>query len=181
MGIYSVWASVSEAPMEVAPLWPFKKEETGFSLDRYSLTPEEKREVSVTFESFAAPDGRKIGSEHRSGAVTRGLVAYALWNYAEQLMVTADMSGDSLGRETVLNKAIGAVKKAYQIHNLPIYLFDLARYLAANGRLSAADQAYKAFLEDQADYRPGEGDYMFLYNRDIPKAIVDAKDALDQL
>ena len=162
-------------------MWPFKKQEAGYSLDRYGLTPEEKREVSVMFDSFTTPEGRKLAELPRSAAVVRGLIAYALWNYAEQSVVTADMSADSLSRETLLNKAIAAVKKAYQIHKLPIYLFDLARYLEANGKLTGADQAYKAFLEDQAEYRPAEGDYMFLYNRDIPKAIVDAKDALGKL
>jgi len=162
-------------------MWPFDKQETGQSLDRYHLTTDEKQQVSAIFDSFATPEGRKIGREPHSPAIRRGLTAYGLWNYAEEKVLAADGNADSLNRETLLNRAIEAIKKAYQIHRLPIYLFDLGKYLEANGRLSSADQAYKAFLEDQAEYKPGEGDYVFLRSRDIPKAIVEAKDALNQL
>lgn len=162
-------------------MWPFTKKEPVSLLDRFHLTPEEKREVSIIFDSFTTPQGRKIGKEPHSPAVNRGLTAYALWNYAEQKMLAADLDPNSLNRELLIDTAVEAIRKAYQIHHLPIYLFDLAQYLEANGRLTAADTAYRAFLEDQAEYKSGEGDYIFLQHRDIEKSLQDAEESMNQL
>ena len=159
-------------------MWPFAKKNNVFSLDQYQLTVEERREVSITFDSFTTPEGRKIGKEPHSSAVSRGLTAYALWDYAEQKAIQADGNPNALAREPLLALAIDAIKKAYRIHNLPVYLFDLGRYQEAIGKLIPADRAYRAFIEEQANYEPEEGDYHFLRERNIEKALEDTRESL---
>lgn len=157
-------------------MWPFKKK--GFSLDQLGLTPEEKREVSDFFHSYTTPDGRYIGREAQSTSVIKGLVAHGLWKFAEQKIVSADFDFQSVHREALINKAISAVRKAYTIHPLPIYLYDLANYLELNGKTLAADEALQAFLKAQEQYEPEDHDEIFLHNRDLEAALADAKQKL---
>ena len=157
-------------------MWPFKKKE--FTLDQFGLTFEEKREVSDFFNTYTTPDGRRIGREAHSVQVLGGLVAYALWHYAEQKITAADFDYQAIHREALINQAIGAVKKAYSIHPLPIYLYDLANYLELVGKTSISDQALEAFLRAQEQYEPQDYDDFFLYKRDVGTALADAKQKL---
>ena len=157
-------------------MWPFKKKE--FTLDQLGLTAEEKREVGDFFSSYTTPDGRYIGREAQSIAVLSGLVACALWNFAEEKITAADFDFQAIHREALINKAINAVRKAYSINPLPIYLYDLANYLELNGKTLAADQTLEAFLQAQAEYEPQPHDEIFLHNRDIEAALADAREKL---
>ena len=157
-------------------MWPFKKKE--FTLDQLGLTAEEKREVGDFFNSYTTPDGRYIGREAQSIAVLSGLVACALSNYAEEKITAADFDYQAIHREALINKAINAVRKAYSINPLPIYLYDLANYLELNGKTLAADNALKAFLEAHEQYEPEDHDDIFLHNRDLEAALADAKQKL---
>jgi tetratricopeptide (TPR) repeat protein len=130
------------------------------------------------FDTFTTKEGRYLGKEPRTPAVHKAIAAYGLWNMAEQKLLQADSDANSLKRDILLNQAIVAIKKAYLIHNLPIYLFDLGKCLEAAGKLDSADEAFEAFLDEQANYVPGEGDYHFLARRDIDRAIREAKEAL---
>ena len=157
-------------------MWPFRKKE--FTLDQFGLSPEEKREVSDFFNSYTTPDGRYIGKEAQSTSVLRGLVACSLSNLAEQRIAAADFDYQAIHREALIDKAINAVRKAYSINPLPIYLYDLANYLELNGKTLAADQTLEAFLQAQAEYEPQPHDDFFLHNRDLDAALADAKQKL---
>ena len=157
-------------------MWPFKKKE--FTLDQFGLSPEEKREINDFFNTFTTADGRRIGREAQTPAVLSGLVAHGLWNFAEQKIVAADFDYQSIHREALINKAVTAIKKAYAIDSLPIYLYDLANYLELVGKTLAADEALEAFLEAHDAYEPRSHDEIFLSKRDIEAAVADAKQKL---
>lgn len=147
----------------------------------YNLTAEERHYVASVFKLFTSPEGRHIGQENHPPAIRRGLVALGLWQCAEQKMATAEFYSRSPYREAFAKQAIVTIKKAYAIHQLPIYLFDLACYLKAAENISAARCIYRAFLQAQELYNPGEFDFMFLSDRDIGKAIHQAQEGLKNL
>ena len=163
-------------------MWPFNQEpEPGeFDLDRYQLTPDEQREIGIVFDTFLSPDGRRIGKEVHSEEVHRGLIAHGLWNYAEQKMVSADYFWRE-GREVYVNQAISSIKKAYAIYHLPIYIFDLARYEETIGRLVAAGDAYRAFLQAHTQCELSEFDHLLLRDRNLGEAVRRARERLGTL
>jgi hypothetical protein len=163
-------------------MWPFNQEPKPgeFDLNRYQLTPDEQREIGIVFDTFCDPDGRRIGKEVHSEEVHRGLIAHGLWNYAEQKMVSADYFWRE-GREVHVNQAISSIKKAYAIYHLPIYTFDLARYEETIGRLVAAGDAYRAFLEAHTQYQLSEFDHLLLRDRDLGQAVRNAEERLGAL
>jgi len=164
-------------------MWPFNREpEPGeFDLDHYQITPDEEREIRVVFDTFLTPDWRRIGKEVHTLEVHKGLVAHGLWNYAEQKMVSADFFWRDGSREAFINQAICSIKKAYAIHHLPIYLFDLARYEEAIGRPADAGDAYRAFLEAHTQYELSEFDHLLLRDRDLGEAVQLAKERVAAL
>ncbi len=166
--------------------WLFKHKESpqGFDPDRYNITADEKESIANAFHNFAGPDGRRIGLEPHPPEVTRGLVAYGLWMFAEQRMDSAEfivLTPNKLEAETVMAEAVQAIRKAHAVHRLPIYLYDMARYLQRKGDLRAARDTYREFLMAQAQYRPLTYDDIILHYRDVDQAIEDTKGQLAQI
>lgn len=157
-------------------MWPFKREpEPGeFDPRRYQITDEEMSNIRATFDFFVTPEGRRIGTEAHPPEVMRGLVARGLWDFAEQKVESADFISHTANRadkDAILNLAIQAIKKAYAVHHLPIYLSDLARYLEKKGHADFAKDTYRQFLDAQSRYRPLTYDYMFTNDRDVDEAV----------
>ena len=164
-------------------MWPFAHEpEPGeFDLDRYQLTPEEEKAIGIVFKTFLTPDGRRVGEEVHSLEIQKGLIAHGLWNCAQQKMVAADFFRRDGGREVYVKQAIRSIKKAYAIHHLPIYIFDLATYEEAIGRQAAAGDAHRAFLEAHSQYELTGFDHLLLRDRDLCKAVQQAVERTNAL
>jgi hypothetical protein len=168
-------------------MWPFKHKQvcqparSEFDLAEYELTVEEKHSIRAVFKNFIASDGTRIGMETHPPEVTRGLSALGLWHYAEQEMEAAEFYAHPSQRATrtdVIDKAIQAISKAYSIHRLPIYLFDLARYLNVRGLPGPAREAFRDFLLAQSKYKEGSYDHLFMHGRDIEQAIQETEESL---
>lgn len=167
-------------------MWLFKHKDSpqGFNPEHYNITPEEKEAIANAFRNFYSPDGRQIGLEAHPPEVTRGLVAYGLWMFAEQRIEGAEFIMHTPNRIEVgamMDEAVQAIRKAHAIHRLPIYLYDMARYLQTKGNLRGARDAYRDFLMNQAQYRPLTYDDMFLRHRDIDQAIQDTNEQLAEI
>ena len=167
-------------------MWPLKhKPEPGeFDPDHYHITDSEKETIAFVFHNFATPDGQHIGMEMHPPPVMRGLVAHGLWRHAEQCVESADYIAHSPNRadfEGMMDEAIRAIRKAYAIHHLPIYVYDLASYLRKRGMDGPAREAYGDYLLAQSHYRPVVYDDMFLHERDLDEAIEDTKQQLSGL
>jgi len=98
-----------------------------------------------------------------------GLMAYSLSTYAADTYIFDVQSyQDSTPN---LQKAISSITKAYSVHKLPIYLYDLANYLEREGKFAEAKNTYMKFLDAQSSYSIDPIGKMFLAQRDLEKAI----------
>jgi hypothetical protein len=156
-------------------MWPFSKNKKLHGITRkgadaftFQITEDEQYEIDKLFDSLkdyrAHPD--------YADKLTSGLTARGLANYTSDQMMMADLvakEGDR--RDDCIKKAIASITKAYSIHSLPIYLYDLARCLdiMPNGQIEA-NNTFKLFLTRQSEYRPEPLDDIFLSGRDVNEA-----------
>jgi len=82
-------------------------------------------------------------------------------------------------REYYLIKAIAAADKAFSIHTLPIYFYELATYLDLYGNIEIAKKIYAGFLDMQTKFKDdkklGILSEFFYNDLAVDEAIKDAK------
>ncbi len=157
-------------------MWPIKKKEPkyGFRTSAsgsltFDLTDEEREEVEHSFKMF---EDYQIKSDYAE-EFEKGIIAFSLTNYAQGLMVwDSDTEKDSI------QKAIAATSKAYSIHQLPIYLYDLAVYSENLGESKKALDMYDKFLSAFNQYEETSVDRILLVNRDVEGAVKHAQSKL---
>jgi hypothetical protein len=113
--------------------------------------------------------------------LTNGMKAQALMEYAEVLVAQLGESDE----DTVISieKAIQAQAKAYALHNLPVYIFQLAEMYEVAGDTTKAKEFLKYFLRAQQEFTPDEIDNLLLDQSefDMATVILLAKQKLDGL
>lgn len=130
-----------------------------------TLTQEEQGAINHSLRMYAdianadAPEGTEMYVHPKA---KDALVAKALTEYVEDLMI--ELQGCSSPEETtvLMAKAIQAQTKAYIIHSLPVYLFQLGGMYEFVGEMNTAKDVFGQFLRAQSEFKPDEVDESFI-------------------
>lgn len=154
----------------------------GFAKVNVEFTDEEVEAINASMSEYAAianadaPDGTKMYMHPKA---KDALTARCLTEYVEGLMVQLqDCPADEVA--ALFDKAIKAQMKAYAIHNLPVYLYQIAGMFEFLGNGAKATEFFRLFLRTQDEFRPDQIDTVFLAQTgfDMPKVIELAKQKL---
>ena len=163
-------------------MWPFKKKIHNQAISQSDMVPigpvilteEEQEECQGFIDSITHDEEGKVAyapKEHVED-IRRGLMAFALIGRAERLLIFSRYEGDNK------EMACAAAAKAVAIYPLPIFLYDFACILQQAGKNAEAKTIFKEFLRRQETYSPSPIDAGILNQRDIPSAILYAKDMI---
>ena len=153
-------------------MWPFKnkeevlKKKLGIVGDNFHITAEELvyvEQMESLFKGYAIHN--EIVDKFRQAVTAAGLSNYAMYKL--------DMFNYDEDKEQI-QCAIASAVKAYSIHQLPIYAYDIAKYAEKLGDLEKTKSYYLKFLEVLSKFKPDQVDEMFMVNRDIEEAKHDA-------
>ncbi len=169
MGIFEKFASRPKPPGNYVPV-------------DFKFTPEESeaihrnRKMYATIFNEDAPDGTEAVVPQK---FIDAISAQGLTEYAASLML--DLArGTGSDTTAIMDKAINAMMKAYAIHNLPIYLFQIAGLFELIGAGDDAKKFFRLFLKEQREFTPDQVESIFI-NRsgfDVPGAISIAESKL---
>lgn len=149
----------------------------GYSGVKVEFTEEESEAVDRTLKRYAASGGPGfvVPQKVKDGMIARGLV-----EYVEGLIDSLSRlrSSDSEKAVTLMDKAVKALMKAYAIHNLPVYLFQIAGTFELLGDAGDARESFGLFLQVQNNFKPDQIDTLFLSQAgfDIPKIVAMARE-----
>src|SRR5215471_18887162 len=133
----------------------------GYAAVNIEFTEEESEAIAASMHEYASIWAAQHGGGE--GFVTPvkmkdGMMAIALTEYAADLLAQYDDS-DS---EEWLRKATQAQAKAYALHNMPVYLFQLAGIFEAAGNVEKARDFLQRFLRAQQEFTPDGIDTLLL-------------------
>lgn len=161
-----------------------KPERTSDSPERYvstkvEFTQEESEAITTSMNEYAAI----WAGQHGGGGfvtpvkVENGMMAKALAEYAADLLAQCD----DCNSEEWLRKAAQAQAKAYALHNLPVYIFQLAGMYEVAGDTSKARDFLRHFLRAQDEFMPDGIDNVLLAQSgyDMARVMGLAKEKLD--
>jgi hypothetical protein len=155
------------------------KPQKGYAEVKVEFTQEESAAVTSSMDEYASIWAAQHGGE---GFVTpvkmkSGMMARALTEYAADLVAQCD-DGNS---EECLKKAIQAQAKAYALHNLPVFIFQLAGLYEVAGDTTKAREFLQHFLRAQHEFTPDVIDTTLLDQSgfDMAKVSLLAKQKLD--
>ena len=139
------------------------------------FTEEERAAIRHTLQRFAAnanaeaPEGGGGWAVHPR--LKDCLSAQGLIEYVEDLRLQIQRASSNDGA-ALMQKAIQAQTKAYAIHNLPVYLFQLAQMFELAGNSAKAQDCLGDFLRAQHEFRADKIDSVFLKQAtfDMPNA-----------
>jgi hypothetical protein len=146
---------------------------------KVEFTREEAEQITRTREAWSrmlnesAPDGTKAYvPEKMMDAIT----ASALTSYAEGL--TLELMGAREDQRAVLmEKATEAQMKAYTVHRLPVYAYQVAEIFELGGDTTLAKECFQLFLDAQREFQADEIDAVFLRETglDVAEAVAKAE------
>src|SRR5436853_6569591 len=100
----------------------------GYAAVNVTFTAEEQEVIQRALGRYAAianakaPEGMVAVVPHK---VKNGMTAQGLTEYVENLMILLESEPIIAKQAAMLDKGIKAMMKAYAVHNLPIYLFQV--------------------------------------------------------
>ena len=128
------------------------------------LTEEEREAVNRTLGRFAAV-AKAQAPEGMYAAVSlkmrNGMIAQGLTEYVEDVMGQLRHCESNTEVPSLMNKGIKAMMKAFAIHNLPVYLFQIAGMFELVGDSVNAKKFYRDFLQQQRTFKPDGTDATF--------------------
>jgi len=153
----------------------------GYAEVKVEFTEDETNAVHRTLDRYAsvfnsdAPEGMTAIVPQK---VKDGMTAQGLIEYVEDLMRQLRDCDSDDEMATLMDKAIKAQMKAYAVHNLPVYLFQVAGMFELVGDADNAKEFFRQFLKAQSNFIPDNIDTMFLNQTDfdIPKIVAVAKE-----
>ena len=137
----------------------------GYAEVKVEFTQEESEAVATSMEQYAAianadaPEGTTMYVHPK---VKEGMKAKALAEYVEDLMARLPLCGSDQEAASLMRKAIHAQAAAYALHNLPVYLFQLAGMFDFSGDPDKAKDFFRNFLRANAEFKPYQIDTIFL-------------------
>lgn len=147
-----------------------------------AFTDKEAAAIRTTLDRYAAianeeaPEGTSvIVPEKAIDAIT----AKALAEYVEDLMRELDEC-EPEEMLMIMDQAIKAQMKAYAVHNLPVYLFQVGGMFELLGDDASAKEFFGLFLRMQEEFRPDRIDTIFLNSThfDMPRVIALAREKI---
>lgn len=156
-----------------------RKIPSGYRKAKIELTEEESEAVSRTLEQYAAGAKAQLGGKEAfvPEKLRDAMTAQGLTRYVEDLIWKLEDCGSG-EVATLMDKATQAQAKAYAIHNLPVYLFQLAGMFELAGDDGKAKDFFRHFLRAQSEFKPDQIDTIFLNATefDIPKFVAMAQE-----
>jgi hypothetical protein len=166
-------------------------------LDKFTSKPQLPKSCSEVKSDFTQEEAEAINRSlkmHASIAIAdapagteacipikakNAIIAQALAQYVGDLMLGLQRHSNNQPA-VLLDKAVKAQMKAYAIHNLPVYLFEVARLFERAGDVAKAKEFFRQFLTAQSTFQPDRIDTLFLKQTgfDISSAITAAKEKL---
>ena len=153
----------------------------GYAEVKVEFTEDESKAVHRTLDRYAsvfdsdAPEGMKAIVTQK---VKDCMIAQGLIEYVEDLMRTLRNCDSDADMALLMEKAIKAQMKAYAIHNLPVYLYQIAGMFEFAGDAANAKEFFRQFLQAQGTFKPDKVDTTFLNQTgfDIPQIVAMAKE-----
>lgn len=166
-------------------MWPFnsKLELPGIRREpdgqlSFTLTPEEEAKVQRFFDAMKSASEDE-GEPYIHPKAHRAMTAWALIGYSQSEVFRAESAEpDVLSPDACVRRALAAATKAYSLHSLPIYMFDMGCMFEMLGENSSANAAFSQFLELQQNFEPSDVDKLVLRQRDIEAAVRHARASL---
>jgi hypothetical protein len=140
------------------------KPPSGHSEVNFEFTEEELQVVRRTLRRYAevaredAPEGMDTYVPKKT---KDAMTAQGLTEYVEDLMFKLRRCEGTADQAPLMEKAIQAMTKAYTIHNLPVYLFQIAGMFEFLDDTANAKAFFKQFLQAQNDFKPDGTDITF--------------------
>lgn len=167
MGIFDRFSSKSPKPPK------------GYSEVKFDFTEEETEAINRSLKMHSAifnedaPEGTEVIIPIKA---RNGIIAQALTQYVEDLMLRLPRCS-SQEVSVLMDKGLKAQMKAYAVHNLPVYLFQVAGMFEYIGDAANARAFFRQFLQAQANFKPDEIDTIMLNQTgfDIPKIVAVAR------
>lgn len=106
-----------------------------------------------------APEGTRMFTPPK---VRSAISAQGLSEYVEDLQREIQNSDSAATTASLMDKAIKAQMKAYALHNLPIYLFQLAGMYKYAGNEAKSQEFSQLFHRAQNEFEPDQIDKVFL-------------------
>lgn len=148
----------------------------------FTLTEEEQGEVDSFFRMM-----RESSEETQQGALYihpkahKAMTAWSLVSYAQNQVTLAESADKGIvDKDLCFRKALAAASKAYSLHPLPIYVFDMACMFEMLGDRASAADAFRSFLELHRNFRPSDVDRITLRQRDTDAAVKEAQERVSQ-
>lgn len=137
----------------------------GYAEVKVEFTEEESEVIAASLDEYAAiananaPAGTTMYVHPK---VKDAMTAKALTEYVEDLMAQLQDCTSDEETASVMDKATQAQAKAYAIHNLPLYLFQMAGMLEFAGQTAKAKDFFRHFLRAQDEFKPDQVDTIFI-------------------
>jgi hypothetical protein len=170
-------------------MWPFKKRSKLPGVEQYpngqisfTLTDEEQAEINRFFRMMQESNQEtEQGTLYIHPEAHKAMTAWALIGYAQSQVTLAEMAEKGVvDNDSCYRKALAAATKAYSLHPLPIYMFDMGCIFEMLGDTASALGAFRSFLESQRRFTPSDVDRITLKQRDIEAAVREALDRLHE-
>ncbi len=164
-------------------MWPFSKKSKLPGIERhqdgrvsFTLTDEEEAEVNRFFRMLKdSYQETEQGTWYIHPDAHKAMTAWALIGYAQSQVTLAELADKRIvDRDLCFRKALAAASKAYSLHSLPIYLFDMGCIFEMLADTASAQDAFRSFLESQRKFKPSDVDRITLGKRDVDAAIREA-------
>lgn len=168
-------------------MWPFPKKSNLLGVEQHSngqisftLTEEEEAEVNRFFQMMKGTSQKaEQGTWYIHPDAHKAMTAWALIGYAQSQVTLAEMADKSVvDKDLCFRKAVAAASKAYSLHSLPIYLFDMGCIFEMLGDTASALGSFRSFLELQRKFTPSDVDRITPKHRDVDAAVIEARDRL---
>lgn len=169
MGFFDIFRSKPQAPR-----------------DTLSFTKEEQEVIDNVLAGFYRASEADTPAGHSAYVhpkVINAMKASALNAYVEDIMLHLHAHKSSQQTLVLLKKATNAQHKAWTLHNLPIYLFQLAGLCEMRGSTDSTKNILTMFLAAQREFNPDKIDVMFIERGgfDIEGAVKKAEKRLKSL
>jgi hypothetical protein len=147
-----------------------------------TLTDEEQAEVDGFFRMMqGVSEETEPGAWYIHPEAHKGMTAWALIGYAQSQVRLVEMADKAVvDKELCFRKALAAATKAYSLHSLPIYMFDVGCMFEMLGETTSALNAFRSFLESQRKFKASDMDMISLRQRDVEAAIREAEERVSQ-
>lgn len=163
--------------------WFKRSTPKGYKKINVTFTPEEVDAMNRNanfFAGLAEGQGKQlwVTPKAQSAMQAQGLTEYVQEQI--RILTTKELNDEEIG--IIGEKAIKAQMKAYTVHNLPMYMFQLANIFELLDRMEEAKRWWTMFLREQKRFAPDDVDEIFMqhFGQDMAEAERTAQRRLEE-